>query len=54
MAKKTMNKPQIAKFHKLLKSEVSNKDIAAILKVEPGTLAKFTPEAFAKLKQKTK
>lgn len=49
--KKTMNKPEIAKFHKLLKAEVSNKEIQSIFKnIDPKTLAKFTPDAIAKAK----
>ena len=46
-----MNKANVAKFHKLLKADVPKKEIAAILKVDPKTLAKFTPEAFEAAKK---
>lgn len=49
--KNTMNKSDIARFHKLLADEVKPSECSKILKVSPATLKKFTPEAVKKAKE---
>lgn len=42
--KSTMNKRDIAKYHKLLAEEVSIDKISKFLKIDKATLKKFTPK----------
>ncbi len=52
--KKTMNKPDIAKFHKLLAEDVSLKKISEGLGVTIDTLKKFTPDIMQAISDKKK
>jgi len=49
--KNTMNQREVARFHRLLREEVSMEDCSKAIKVSVNTLEKFTPEFFAKLKK---
>jgi len=48
--KSTMNKRDIAKFHKMLEAEVSVDKISKALKVDKDTLKKFAPAKAAAAK----
>ncbi len=49
-----MNKPDIAKYHKLLTADISLKKISTELSVEIDTLKKFTPDIMQALFDKKK
>ena len=51
--KDTMNSRDIAKYHKLLDEDVSEKKISDYLQVSVATLKRFTPEAIKKAKAKS-
>lgn len=49
--KNTMNKREIAKFHKYLEEEIPMEKISKGMGIDKKTLAKFTPEAVKKVKE---
>ena len=46
--KKTMNKRDVAKFHKFLNNDVKIEKISKFLGIATATLKKFTPDALKK------
>jgi len=50
--KETMNKRDVARYHKMLADDVSIKEISKVMLISEKTLRRFTPEVVAKVKEK--